>query len=275
VMRLASISKPITAAVAKTLIRDGRMKGSDRVWELLGLEAKAPAGVDPRWKEVTVDHLLKHEGGWDRDVDGDPSFKAPTVAKDKRVDLDEVSFDDLLAWMLERPLDFDPGSKDAYSNFGYTLLAKTAATVAGKSWHDLLQETVANKAGMTTLMVSQTGLERRAAGEIWYHYHPEYRSEPGTMPLRMDFKYGSGSLACNAADLCRFLEAFWISGDPREGNGRRYNFYGSMPGTTTVSGQRSDGVSFAVLCNRRDRSPSDWNKELKEAVDAALDGVGW
>jgi hypothetical protein len=123
--------------------------------------------------------------------------------------------------------------------------------------------------------VSPTEVEKRAPGEAWYHYHPEYKAEPDPMPFRTEISYGSGSLACSAADLCRFLETYWISGEPREGGGYVYNFFGSMPGSTTVAAQRPDGASYAVLANRRDGSPSTWNEELKSAIDAAMDEVDW
>ncbi len=270
-MRLASISKPLTSAVVKTLIRDGKIKESDTVWEILKLEETAPAKFDERWKEVTVAHLLEHEGGWDRDVSGDPSFKAPTIADDLRVDLDELTFDHFLQWMLERPLDFDPGSKEAYCNFGYSLLAHLCATVSETTWEELLNATVGKEAAMTTLTVSPSELENRVAGESWYHYHPEYERKPKVMPLRMEFKQGSGSITCSAADLCRFLETYWISGEPRENNGYSYTFFGSMPGTTSACRQMKNGMNFCVIANRRDDSPSDWNKELKDAIEAALE----
>lgn len=274
-MRLASISKPIVAATVKTMLRSGKMSESDTVWDLLELEAEAPPKLDKRWKDVTVGHLLKHEGGWDRDVSGDVMFMAPTVAKEMRTELDELTFENVFEWMLERPLDFDPGAKEAYSNFGYNLLAMVAASVSGMPWEKLVNETVASEAGMTTLVVSPTEVENRVAGEIWYHYHPEYGKEPSVMPFRTEIQYGSGSLSCSAADLCRFLEKYWISGEPRNGNGYTYNFFGSMPGTTSVCGQRKDGVNFAVITNRRDSSAGNWNEELKKAMDQALADVKW
>ncbi len=267
VMRLASISKPITAAVAKTMIRDGKLQETDTVWQLLNLDSKAPPAVDPRWKDITIGHLLKHEGGWDREVSGAVSFMAPKIAEDTGAELNQLTFGHMLLWMLQRPLDFDPGSKEAYSNFGYSLLAYVCASVYGKPWSEVLKETVGQEAGMTTLSVSASDVANRAPGETWYHYHPEYTEEPEVMPLRMELKQGSGSIACSAGDYCRFMESFWISGEPRDDKSYNYTFFGSMPGTTAICRQMDNGLSFVIVGNRRSDSPEDWTKDGRDAVE--------
>ncbi len=267
VMRLASISKPITAAVAKTLIRDGKLQEADTVWQLLNLDGKAPPGVDARWKDITIGHLLKHGAGWDREGSGAVSFMAPKIAEDTGAELNQLTFGHMLLWMLQQPLDFDPGSKEAYSNFGYSLLAHVCATVCGKPWIEVLKETVGQAAGMTTLSVSASDVAKRAPGETWYHYHPEYTEEPEVMPLRMELKQGSGSLACSAGDYCRFLEKYWISGEPRDDKIYNYTFFGSMPGTTAICRQMDNGFSFVIIGNRRSDSPEDWTKDGMDAVE--------
>ncbi len=274
-MRLASISKPITAAAVKTAIRDGKLRLEDKIFDVLKLGDQAPRDLDDRWKQITIEHLLKHEGGFDRDASGDPVFKLPTIADDENIRLEKITLDPMIAWMLEKPLDFDPGSKDSYSNFGYNLLAKAVETVSEQSFEMYLNETIADEAKMTTLTVGKTELKERALGEIWYHFHPEYDDKPRVMPFRIEPSYGAGGLVCSAADLCRFLETYWISGEPKQGGNYHYRFHGSMPGTTTISAQRKDRVCYAVLCNRRAKQPEDWNKELAAVVDAALDEVDW
>ncbi|MBP84097.1 MAG: hypothetical protein CMO61_09660 [Verrucomicrobiales bacterium] len=269
-MRLASISKPMTAAAVKTLIRNGKLNESDTVWQLLGLEERASAGVDPRWKEVTIGHLLNHEGGWDREVSGDPSFKAPEIAEAMKTELKGLTFGHTLLWMLNYPLDFDPGSREVYSNFGYSLLAYVCGHVSSKAWEEVLKETVGATAGMTTLHLSPSDLEKRPPGEIWYHYFPEYQEEPEVMPLRMEIQHGSGSIACTASDLCRFLEHYWISGEPRDETNASYTFFGSMPGTTSLCRQFPNGLNFAVIANRRGGSSSEWNEEINEEIESIL-----
>ena len=74
--RIASISKPITAVVILQQVERGQLALDTRVWELLKLDEPS----DPRWKSVTVRHLLQHTGGWDRSASFDPMFMSVEFA---------------------------------------------------------------------------------------------------------------------------------------------------------------------------------------------------
>lgn len=93
------------------------------------------------------------------------------------------------------------------------------------------------------------------------------------MPLgfRTEARDGAGVLACTAADYCRFLETYWISGKPRTTGSYRYTFNGSHPGLTAICAQRADGLNYAAICNRRSTGSADWHDDLRKLIDAALD----
>ncbi|MEM7144641.1 MAG: serine hydrolase [Verrucomicrobiota bacterium] len=274
IMRLASVSKPVTAAALNHLIAAGDLKPDDLVFDKLELDSVASSNLDPRWKEITVDHLRYHMGGCDRDISGDPMARLPEIANEQNVDVDKIEFSDLLNYMLEQPLDFTPGEREAYSNFGYNLIVHLIEKVSGKSYTEYLNETVAATAGTATLAPGRTELDNRPDGETWYHLHPEYDREVSPDPQRMEVRAGSGAMVSSAADYCRFLENYWISGDPRKpGQRAGYTFYGSLPGTTAVAVQRPDGINFTAIANRRDKAGSDWNKELKNAIDMAISAI--
>src|SRR5262249_18648993 len=73
-MRVASVSKPITALAVLLLIEQGKLRLDDRVFEIVKLKPHLPDGArpDPRLKQVAVAHLLHHTGGWDSEKTGDP-----------------------------------------------------------------------------------------------------------------------------------------------------------------------------------------------------------
>jgi len=64
--RIASISKPLTAVATLQLIEQGKLKLDDRVFKLLPYKAHLPEGgkVDPRLNDITLAHLMRHQGGW-------------------------------------------------------------------------------------------------------------------------------------------------------------------------------------------------------------------
>ena len=85
-----------------------------------------------------------------------------------------------------------------------------------------------------------------------------------------------GGLIASAPALGQFMQAYWISGEPRKpkSKGQHWTFFGSLPGTTAMVVQRADGVDIAVLLNaRRDGSFGDDNAVLKKSVMEALDAV--
>jgi CubicO group peptidase (beta-lactamase class C family) len=76
-MRLASVSKPITASAIQQLAKDGQLNLNDKVFNIDGnggiLNITPYNGTlgDSRLRDITLQHLLEHKGGWNRDLVGD------------------------------------------------------------------------------------------------------------------------------------------------------------------------------------------------------------
>jgi hypothetical protein len=78
-----------------------------------------------------------------------------------------------------------------------------------------------------------------------------------------------GALISSAADLCRFMDAYWISGFPRKGTGQSWVHFGSLPGTFSMAAQYANGVNVACLVNQR-TDPSGLNYEkIKDMMEEA------
>jgi CubicO group peptidase (beta-lactamase class C family) len=273
-LRLASITKPVNRAAIETLIGDGKLKLDDRVFDVLELGTLVKGKLDPRWKDITIQHLLDHKGGWDRDKSGDFTFNSKGVSEELHVPLKKLEPVHLVRYALARPLDFDPGAREVYSNFGYILLARVVEKLGGRPFVEYLRDTIGKTAGMTTMLISRSDPPDRAPGEVWYCLHPEYPVKEQPWTLRMETKDGSAALACSADDYCRFLETYSIVGKPRRAGGKYSGtFFGSTPGVTSVCSQRPDGICYCAIANRRPTVKADWNKELKEAIDGALQGI--
>jgi len=67
--RIASLSKPVTAAAVMHLVEQGKLRLDDRVFPILNLPPQLGrrSRFDPRWHDITVRHCLQHTAGWDRD----------------------------------------------------------------------------------------------------------------------------------------------------------------------------------------------------------------
>jgi len=105
-----SLSKPITAAAALEL--------ADR--RVLSLEDEIEG--------VTVRQLLQHLGGWDRKITGDPTTAMGRTAR--CVDI------------VPGVKQFEPGTRQIYSNIGYCLVGRHFEERAGKAYEQTVREVV-------------------------------------------------------------------------------------------------------------------------------------
>jgi CubicO group peptidase (beta-lactamase class C family) len=259
-MRIASVSKPITAAALRHLVREDKLKLSDPVLKYLP-PTRYPVPSDARWRAITVGEVLQHMGGWDRSLAGDPMFKHRVIMKDLHIEA--LTPKEVVRWMMTQPLQFSPGTKSVYSNFGYCLLGVIIEEIAGCSYGDFVKRTVGHEAGMSSLAFSGTRPDRRLKDEIWYDFGTEgehFLIEP---------MEAHGGWICTAADLTRFLDKYWMNGEPRNGGHGNWFFFGSLPGTTAVAVQRADGINYALLMNKRD-SGDGWHGTLKSILDKSI-----
>jgi N-acyl-D-amino-acid deacylase len=232
-------------------------------------------------KEVTIQHLLDHKGGWDRDAGFDPMFRPREIARALGKN-GPASSEDVVHYMAGQPLQFDPGSKSVYSNFGYCVLGRVIEKASGKSYEHYVQEAILAPLEIKTIELGHSLVKDRNRREPAYldpytgisvfDGKTEVPAPDGSFYLEaMD---AHGGLIASAPDLVRFGAAYWINGEPRKpGDKLQYVFFGSLPGTHTMLLQRPDGVVIAALFNQRaDPSRRDYNK-INEMMMHAADGI--
>lgn len=169
--RVASLSKPVTAAAVLKLRESGLLDLDARVFDILsGIEPPPGASVDPRLAGVTVLDLLRHSGGWDRTASFDPMFRSREIAEAFGVPppADAAS---VIRFMKGQPLDLDPGTRYAYSNFGYCLLGRIIERLTGQSYEAYVREAVLDPAGASGLRLGRSLAADRAEGEVVYYDH--------------------------------------------------------------------------------------------------------
>jgi CubicO group peptidase (beta-lactamase class C family) len=263
-MRIASVSKPLTAAAIKNAVRAGQLSLDTKAFELLKLQAPQGKIADARLLNITVGQLLEHEGGWDRSISFDPMFITKKIETELHLTAPATA-QNVIEYMMTQPLQFEPGRKKAYSNFGYCVLGRLLETVQRKPFIECLQELVLKPLGVEDIKLARSALTQRDAREVWYPVRPD------AFPIEiMD---AHGGLMASAPALCRFLDKYWINGEPRRaGKSGDWTSFGSLPGTTAMVRQRRDGWNVAVLFNaRRDGHFEEDNLFLKAALDKAID----
>lgn len=175
--RIASVSKPITGVAIMKLVEEGKLQLDDRVAPLIAHLAPAPgATVDPRWEQITIRQLLNHTGGWDRDKPGgfDPMFRPATAAAAVGAPA-PASAETVIRYMKGLPLDFTPGTRHVYSNFGYAILGRVIERLSGMPYEDYVRERVLQPVGAQRTRLGKTRMSEALPDEVKY-YMP---GEPG------------------------------------------------------------------------------------------------
>ena len=208
---IASVSKSITAATVLALLQQGRLHLDDKVFEILNDIQPPPHGKeDPRIRDITVRELLYHAGGWDRRVSGDPMTFGDRIEHALGVE-PPVSPRDLTRYMLGQPLDFAPGTRTAYSNFGYMLLGMIIERVTGQQYAPFVQATTLAPMGITA-MVDGAGLESYVPNQARRYGPNDWRAPQGGLaPVH----FASGAWIGSAVDLARFMAVIGGSRPPQ------------------------------------------------------------
>lgn len=218
--RIASISKPITAVAVLQLVEKGKLKLDDKVFEILDYSAaikELGEKFDARQRNITIEHLLQHRGGWDRDISFDGMFRSVEFAARFR-ERPPAGPQTVIRAMLGQSLDFDPGLRYAYSNYGYCLLGRVIEAVTSQTYEQYVRKHVLRPLDIHTMRIGKTRLDGRQANEVRYYY-------PGRGPSvfydnladDVPWPYGGwhlesmdshGAWIASAVDLAKFAAAF-------------------------------------------------------------------
>ena len=136
--QLASVSKQMTAMAIMILAEQGVLAYDDPVARFLPEVAAHPAR-----RALTIRHLLHNTSGI-------PDYLFHAELPEGREE-GQMGNSDVVAWVAaHRPHDFPPGTRYAYSNTNYVLLAAIVARASRRSFGDFMQERVFRPLGMPT-----------------------------------------------------------------------------------------------------------------------------
>ncbi|MDB4891857.1 MAG: beta-lactamase [Gemmatimonadetes bacterium] len=174
-------------------------------------------------RKATVAQLVSMSSGIGGEI-----FGTPATAHSIR------TIDDYLRQFVREPLDFEPGTKRAYSNAGYVVLGALVERISGESYAHYLQQHIFTPAGMTrTGFLDSDSLPRWAA--IGYTTGDENVHTGPTHP-NTDMLPGLGSPAggsySTVGDLLRYVHA-QRTGMIEGVSGKPIGWAGGTPGANT------------------------------------------
>lgn len=135
--RLASVSKPLSAVAAMTLVQEHKLDLDAPV------QKYCPAFPEKQWP-ITTRQLLSHTSGIRHYKAKDPSDGEHGAENTKHYS----SINDALSIFANDPLEFQPGSKFGYSTYGYTVVGCVIEGASGEKYFDYLRKSVLLPVGM-------------------------------------------------------------------------------------------------------------------------------
>ena len=172
ILRMASVSKLITAAGIMVLQERGQLSLQDTVFGEHGIlnDFLFTAAIREKAKfGITVEQLLRHQGGFTNSR-GDPMFSTRDIIRQFGLD-GAPDHETLVRCVLSRPLGYKPGTWQKYSNFGYLLLSMIIEKTSGTDYETFIQENVLHPAGCYDMHLAGNYYEDRFPNEVRYYMH--------------------------------------------------------------------------------------------------------
>jgi CubicO group peptidase (beta-lactamase class C family) len=132
IFRLGSISKQFTAISILILQEQGKLYVKDDIQKHL-------PNYPTHNKLITIEHLLTHSSGI-------PNFTA--FSNRTEIEQNQFNTSELLDIFKDKPLDFLPGERFAYSNSGYNVLGAIIEKVSGVTYETFVETEIFDKLNM-------------------------------------------------------------------------------------------------------------------------------
>jgi CubicO group peptidase (beta-lactamase class C family) len=307
--RIASVSKPITSIAIMKLIEEGKLALTDTVFgegKILDAPYYSEVISDKRIYDITVQQLLEHTAGWDRNTkcDGyshfDPAF-FPLHVADVEHAPNPVGDSTLIRFCLEKGLNHVPGNTFSYSNVGYLVLGKIIEKASGMPYENYVKTHI-----FQPLSIHDIHLGKNLAADK-FKRETEYFGNSSTLSCygdgsRVPWQYGGfnleamnahGGWVASAPDLTKLILAvdglemnpdilsaasIKCMGTSSDANShyakgwsvnKNNNWWhtGSLDGTATFVCKTNNGYTWAFLFNSRANN--------SDAFWAAFDRLPW
>jgi CubicO group peptidase (beta-lactamase class C family) len=293
------VSKPVTASAIHQLAKDGQLNLNAKVFNISGnggiLNVMPYNGTlgDSRLRDITVQELLEHKGGWNRDMAGDLAFRDVQIATAMGVS-SPPGIANTARYILSQPLQFTPGTTSNYSNIGYMFLGMVIEAASGQAYESYVDSHVLAAAGIPTWEINagRTFAVNQNSREPVYSspYTAQNVYSPGG-PF-VSSPYGGwdqekalafGGLIGSAKAIAELAESR-IAAGPEIGKLRSdyttYSSYwwyhtGSLDGTDTLMLEASwKDWTYSILFDRRPTDGSSYSESLVNSMQSILEGLG-
>jgi CubicO group peptidase (beta-lactamase class C family) len=232
---IGSINKSFTGLAIRQLVAEKKVSLDDPIGKFLPDYPNKDAAM-----KVTVRHLLDMTSGIG-DFFGD-RYEATSKEKIR-------SLEDYLPLFADKPLEFEPGARERYSNGGHVVLGLIIAKASGTDYYAYVRDHIFKPAGMndSASFEKDAAVPNRAIGYArdGSSWKPNYETLPGRGS-------SAGGGYSTARDLLKYTIALGegtIAGSPEEMRGG-LGIAGGAPGLNAVlEWDPKSGYVVAVMSN--------------------------
>ncbi|MEU9084023.1 serine hydrolase domain-containing protein [Streptomyces sp. NPDC048357] len=194
-MRIASVAKAFSGAVALVLVDRGRLHLDDTIGEVLPAQPAA-------WHQVTLRQLLNHTSGLPDYSESDGFIDI--ISEDPRHRFDSRH---LLDFVAGEDLAFPPGSRYQYSNSDNIAIALMAEAATGRRYEALLRELVYEPLGLNETSLPQ-GYRLPVPFLHGYQIDPQTGPVDVSEAISASGAWAAGGIVSTPKDLTAFIRGY-------------------------------------------------------------------
>ncbi len=201
-----SVGKTYVAAVVLQLVHEGKIKLDEKVSTYLGhlpWYSRLANGSD-----ITVRHIMNHTSGVVR-YEFKPEFTRDLTASPDKVWKPE----ELIAYLLDSPAPFGPGTGWEYSDSNYILLGMIIERVTGNKYYAEMQRRLLVPLGLRNTVPSDSrtvpGLAQGYAGPRNQFGGADAMISNGRFAINPQFEWTGGGIASTTEDLARWAKLLY------------------------------------------------------------------
>jgi CubicO group peptidase (beta-lactamase class C family) len=193
VFACGSMTKMFTATAVMMLAETRALRYGDLISKYF---PEAP----PAWARITVDHVLSHTSGL-LDL-----FKIPEWMAQWK---EEISPKALIAFFMDKPLQFEPGAKAEYCNSNYAVLGQIVEKVSGKPLEQFVKERIIQPLDMqaTRFFIGLEEIIPHRAKSYLIYPDGSLKNPPFMIPWSQ--AYGAGTVHSTVGDIAKFVTALF------------------------------------------------------------------
>ena len=222
IMRVASVSKLITAAGIMVLQDQGKLTNDSKVF--------GPEGVlndeyfneltkcDPRYYDMTIEDIMRHRSCFM----SDQLFRSKEVQTYMGLD-NPPTKEDFFTLVFRNKLRAAPGTRTSYSNFGYLVLSEIIERVSEMPYDEFIRKHVLKPAGCYDMHIAGVYYKDKRKNEVRYYtqegegkYAPDFNNPQDTVEScygknNIPLLSGAGAWCSSTIELARLIAS--IDGD--------------------------------------------------------------